>query len=53
MKIILREDVKGLGAPGKIVEVAPGYARNFLFPRKLAVVARQVRKDNHRTIPLT
>ena len=39
MKIILREDVKGLGAPGKIVEVAPGYARNFLLPRKLAIEA--------------
>jgi len=39
MKVILREDVKGLGAPGKVVEVAPGYARNYLLPRKLAIEA--------------
>lgn len=37
MKVILTEEVLGLGEPGKIVEVAPGYARNFLVPRKLAV----------------
>jgi large subunit ribosomal protein L9 len=39
MKIILIDEVQGLGEPGKIVDVAPGYARNFLVPRKLAVYA--------------
>ncbi len=39
MKIILKEDVKNLGRMGDIVNVAEGYARNFLIPRKLAVEA--------------
>jgi len=39
MKIILREDVKHVGATGEIVDVKPGYARNFLLPRKLALQA--------------
>jgi large subunit ribosomal protein L9 len=39
MKVILREEVAGLGAPGAVVEVAPGYARNYLLPRKLAIEA--------------
>lgn len=38
-KIILRSDVKGLGKRGDIVEVADGYARNFLFPKSLALSA--------------
>lgn len=36
MKIILTHEVAGLGAPGDVVEVKDGYARNFLLPRKLA-----------------
>lgn len=39
MKVILCEDVDNLGAMGDSVNVAPGYARNFLLPRKLAVSA--------------
>lgn len=39
MEIILREDVAGLGIIGDVVKVKPGYARNFLLPRGLAVVA--------------
>jgi large subunit ribosomal protein L9 len=39
MKVILTRDVKDLGQAGSIVNVADGYARNFLFPRKLAVEA--------------
>lgn len=39
MKVILVEKVKALGTIGEIVNVSAGFARNFLFPRKLAVVA--------------
>ena len=39
MKVILQEDVKKIGAKGDIVEVADGYGRNYLLPRKLAVIA--------------
>jgi len=39
MKVILKEDVKNLGKMGDIVNVAEGYARNFLLPKKLAVEA--------------
>jgi large subunit ribosomal protein L9 len=37
MKIILTQDVSGLGAPGDIVEVKDGYGRNYLVPRGLAI----------------
>ena len=36
MKVVLLEDVKGTGKKGELVNVSDGYARNFLFPRKLA-----------------
>ena len=39
MKVILREDVNSLGDMGMIVNVARGYARNFLIPKKFAVEA--------------
>jgi large subunit ribosomal protein L9 len=39
MKIILQKPVDKLGAPGDVVEVADGYARNYLMPRGLAVKA--------------
>lgn len=41
MKVVLLQDVKGQGKKGDIVTVAEGYARNFLIPRKLAVVASE------------
>jgi large subunit ribosomal protein L9 len=41
MKVLLREHVEKLGDRGEIVEVAPGYARNFLLPRQLAVAASE------------
>ncbi len=36
MKVILTQDVKALGKSGQLVDVSDGYARNFLFPKKLA-----------------
>jgi large subunit ribosomal protein L9 len=39
MQIILQEDVEKLGTRGQVVEVAEGYARNFLLPRKLGLEA--------------
>ena len=39
MKVILKQDVKGQGKKGELVTVSDGYARNFLFPRGLAVEA--------------
>lgn len=39
MEVILNQDVKSLGKKGEKVSVAEGYARNYLFPRKLAVEA--------------
>lgn len=36
MKIVLLQDVKGTGKKGELINVSDGYARNFLFPRKLA-----------------
>ena len=39
MKVILKEDVKSLGTAGAVVNVADGYARNYLIPKSLAVEA--------------
>jgi large subunit ribosomal protein L9 len=39
MQIILQEDIEKLGNRGDVVEVKPGYARNYLLPRKLAIEA--------------
>ena len=39
MKVVLTQDVKGLGKKGELVNTSDGYARNFLFPRKLAMEA--------------
>src|SRR5688572_7482436 len=41
MKVILQKDVKDLGKVGDLVNVSNGYARNFLFPRQLAVGATE------------
>lgn len=43
MKVILQEDVKNLGKVGDMVNVTNGFARNFLFPRKLAMEATEKR----------
>ena len=42
MKVILKQDIKGIGKKDEIHEVSDGYARNYLFPRKLAAVADAV-----------
>jgi large subunit ribosomal protein L9 len=39
MKVVLSKDVKDLGTAGQVKDVSDGYARNFLFPRRLAVPA--------------
>jgi large subunit ribosomal protein L9 len=44
MEVILREDVEKLGSRGQLVSVAPGYARNFLLPKRLAVAATEANK---------
>jgi large subunit ribosomal protein L9 len=44
MEVILREDIEKLGNRGEVVKVAPGYARNFLLPKKLAVQATGANK---------
>jgi large subunit ribosomal protein L9 len=41
MKVILQKDVKNVGKVGDVVNVATGYARNFLFPRRLAMLAAE------------
>jgi large subunit ribosomal protein L9 len=40
MKVILTRDVPNVGKDGEVITVADGYARNYLFPRQLAVVAK-------------
>jgi len=49
MKVILQENVEGLGYLGDVLTVAKGYARNYLLPRKKAVIAeeRQVKLLQH------
>jgi len=44
MEVILREDIDKLGTRGQVVKVAPGYARNFLLPKRLAVAATEANK---------
>jgi large subunit ribosomal protein L9 len=44
MDVILREHIDNLGRRGEIVKVADGYARNYLLPRKLALVATEGNK---------
>ncbi|MCL4542506.1 MAG: 50S ribosomal protein L9 [Deltaproteobacteria bacterium] len=42
MKVILKEDIQDLGAMGDTINVADGYGRNFLLPKKLAIPANKV-----------
>lgn len=49
MKVILQKDVKNVGKVGEMVSVKDGFARNFLFPRKLALEAteKRLKEWNH------
>ncbi len=46
MKVILMQDIKGVGKKDQIINAADGYARNYLFPKKLAVPADQGNMNN-------
>ena len=46
MKVILKEDVHNLGQQGDVVEVKPGYARNYLMPHKLAILFTKQQKKS-------
>lgn len=46
MKVILLEDVKNVGKKGSIINAKDGYARNFLFPKNLAIEATEVNLKN-------
>ena len=53
MEVILREHVDNLGRRGEVVKVADGYARNYLLPRKLALVAtagnkQRIERERHK-----
>jgi len=44
MEVILREDIEKLGHRGDVVKVAPGFARNYLIPKRIAVQATEANK---------
>lgn len=50
MKVILKQDVKGIGKKGEVINTSDGYARNFLFPRNLAVEATEGNIKNVETL---
>jgi large subunit ribosomal protein L9 len=47
MEVILKQDIKGLGFADDLVKVRPGYGRNFLIPRGMAVLATGSAKKTH------
>lgn len=49
MKVILTQDIKSVGKKGQIINASDGYARNFLLPKKLAVVADNVNLNELKT----
>ena len=46
MKVILKQDIKGVGKKDQVINAADGYARNFLFPKNLAVPADEGNMNN-------
>lgn len=52
MKVILNKDIKDLGKIGEMVQVKPGFARNFLFPRRLASEATEKRVKEFKHLQL-
>src|SRR5260370_19193682 len=44
MEVILREDIENLGTRGQLVKVDPGYVRNFLLPKRMAVAATEANR---------
>lgn len=53
MKVILKENVENLGRIGEVVRVSEGYARNFLLPRKLVIIANEhnvAEMEHHRQV---
>ena len=53
MKVILLDEIKGKGGEGDVVEVAQGYAENFLFPKKLAVAATKATSSSSTSVATT
>lgn len=49
MKVILTQDIKSIGKKGDVKNVSDGYARNFLFPKKLAVIADNANMNELKT----
>lgn len=47
MKVILAKDIQGTGKAGEIIEVSEGYARNFILPKKLGVIATPEAIEQH------
>lgn len=47
MEVILKQDIKGLGFADDLVKVRPGYGRNFLIPRGMAVLATESARKMH------
>jgi len=50
MEVILKEEIKGLGAPLEVVKVKNGFAHNYLFPRNLAVLATKASRRELETL---
>lgn len=50
MEVILKQDIKGLGFADELVKVRPGYGRNFLIPRGMAVLATESARKMHTEI---
>ena len=49
MKVILMQDIKSVGKKGQIIDASDGYARNYLLPKKMAVVANAVNLNELKT----